>query len=163
MKSFFGFVFLFFFASHSLAQDQPHQPLPQADTTSGWQLVFSNPHYGFGKLAYFKNEANICYAYGGNGITNILFRSTDKGITWDSIAPVPFGIITFTTSMIGYSVPSSPHIVWKTTNGGQTWIAHDRKSVADGPIAFADKDTGLVFGASRTARTTDGGETWAEL
>ncbi len=163
MKTIIAFFFAAFFAGASLAQDQIHQQIPQADTTSGWKLVYSNPHYGFGKLIYFGGEVNICYAWAGNGTNNFLMRSTDKGITWDSLSQVPKGIIYFTSPLVGYSTPILQNIVWRTTDGGTSWTPHDRKSVAFGPIAFADKDTGLIFGVCCTARTTDAGETWKEL
>src|SRR5436190_15591415 len=112
MKTYIAFLFSAFFSSGVFAQNQIEQqtpPFPQTDTTSGWKLVFSNPNYGFGKFIYFGGENNICYAWAGNGTNNFLLRSLNKGITWDSLAIVPKGIVCFTSPLIGYSVPSSPN------------------------------------------------------
>ena len=164
MKTIIAFFFAVFFASTSLAQDQIQQTPPsvQTDTTSGWQLVFSNPRYSIGELQYFPE--NTVYATAYNGSIKLLMRSFDGGINWDTLTtPIPIGITYFISLLVGFSVPSSQNVVWKTTDGGGSWVAHDRNSISHGPIAFANKDTGVIFSASTMAITTDAGETWKEI
>ncbi len=164
IKIIFAFFFIAVLAGASLAQDQIHQQLPQADTTSGWQLVFSNPRYFIVGLQYFPE--NTVYAVASNKSILILMRSYNGGISWDTLStPIPTGDVTFTSVMTGYSSSDDPRMkfIWKTTDGGNSWQPHDRPSIASGRIAFADKDTGIVFGSGQMARTTNAGETWKEI
>ena len=165
MRLFSAFFFTAFFASVALAQDTTQQQAPvitQADTTSGWQLVFSNPKYSFGDLKFVTPDTGFIGAY--NGTNNIFLRTTNAGLTWDSLPiSVPSGVPYFITSQFWVSPDGNQNGVWKTTNGGQTWTPHDRKSIANGPVAFADNDTGVIFGFGQMARTTDAGETWREI
>ncbi|MDP4231697.1 MAG: T9SS type A sorting domain-containing protein, partial [Bacteroidota bacterium] len=145
------------FAQNSISQHLP--PAVQTDTTNGWQLVFSNPKYQFEFLQFPSRDTG--YAVASDLTKLILLRTTNQGIKWDSVSLPPVGIFTFTTTQVGYSAVNS-NIVYKTIDGGRSWQAHDRNSVAYGPIAFVNADTGFVFGSCCMARTTDAGETWNE-
>lgn len=151
------------------AHAQPSQTLsPLTDTTSGWHVVFSNPQYGMNShsidgLCFPSRDTG--YASAWNGTQGILLRSTNAGQTWDSIStPIPSGRPLFVTSLIGYSCggPTSG-TVWKTVDGGNSWIQQNRNSIASGPIAFGNEHTGVVFGVGQEAITTDGGQTWREV
>jgi photosystem II stability/assembly factor-like uncharacterized protein len=48
----------------------------------------------------------------------------------------------------------------RTTDGGLTWTATDDTTVADGRIAFADRQHAWIAGGSVLLHTVDGGETW---
>ena len=164
MKTIIAFFLAVFFTSASFAQDstqQQTQPITLADTTSGWQLIFSNPHYKIGHLRYFPPDTVYATASADGNL--FLMRSFDKGLTWDTLPnPIPLGYLYFTSSMIGYSSGASS-TVWKTTDGAKSWVAHDKNSVSGGPIVFANADTGIVFGSTSMARTTKAGETWIEI
>src|ERR1700747_2374191 len=100
---FLAFAFLaFFFASLALAQDTTSQKLnlPQTDTTSGWQLVFSNPKSQFEFLQFPSKDTG--YAVGSDLTKLILFRSVDQGTTWDSIGIPPVGKFTFISPSTGF-------------------------------------------------------------
>lgn len=164
MKTIIILVFLAFIASLCLAQDQIYQQFPQVDTTSGWTLVFSKPNYSIDRLQFFPE--NTVYAVASNKSFLILMRSSDRGISWDTLStPIPTGYVFFTSATTGYSSSDDPLIkyVWKTTDGGSSWQQHDRNSIATGPLRFADNDTGIIMAPSTTARTTDGGGTWKEI
>lgn len=54
-----------------------------------------------------------------------IFRSTDKGLTWQSsstpIAPAAITSVSFRNDQVGLAVTSSPFKIVRTTDGGQTW------------------------------------------
>jgi photosystem II stability/assembly factor-like uncharacterized protein len=173
MKFFIAFCFAVFFASSALAQDQK-QTLPLADTTSGWQLVYSEPGLFFTYLQYIPVPENpVIFAIARDNKLPalakkvILFRSTNSGLTWDSVSLPPFTparppSFYFISPEIGCcnSGVTVTDSVWKTTDGGRSWASHGRNSNAPGGIGFANTDTGICFGSSGFSRTTDGGETW---
>src|SRR5579872_2332527 len=107
MKSFIIIFLAAFLASSALAQDQTQQQTPpsvQTDTTSGWQLVFSNPKYFIHDLQYFPE--NTVYAVVDNslGLPLRLMRSFDGGVSWDTTlsTPIPTGVVYFTSPSTGY-------------------------------------------------------------
>jgi len=66
-------------------------------------------------------------------VHDILLRSTDAGLTWDSLpTPIPSGIPYFITPLFAVSSAASQNGVWKTTDGGKHGHLMIRKSVADG-------------------------------
>lgn len=110
-----------------------------------------------------------------------LFRTTNGGITWDSVALRPKSIcvwfgVSFPTQQVGYAVGGifktglRSNAVFKTTNGGQTWdsLANFPQGVANvnqqWGAYFKNASTGFVVGAKdMLTSTTDGGQTWVEL
>ncbi|HYM20689.1 MAG TPA: YCF48-related protein [Candidatus Kapabacteria bacterium] len=130
----------------------------QTDTTSGWQLVLSNPRYKFDYLKFFSLDTG--YAIAENGTTRILLRTFDGGLTWDTLStPIPSNPTVFVTPLVGFSESDFANGVYKTIDGGMSWQPYDRNSDAYGPIAFANIDTGLVMQGT-VARTTNGGTNW---
>jgi photosystem II stability/assembly factor-like uncharacterized protein len=169
MKNIIAFAFLVFFASASLAQEQIQEQLPasvQADTTSGWKINFSNPHYTFAYIKFFDQPENqIGYAVCGSGPGRfLLLRTTNIGETWDSLSTlVPALPVFFLTPQLGFCTSGNVDSVWKTTDGGQSWKASYRNTSHNGQLIFSNPDTGLVIGNNEVARTTDGGKTWKQI
>jgi photosystem II stability/assembly factor-like uncharacterized protein len=169
MKIFFIVLFAFF-ASAGFAQDTTQQQLPpsvQTDTTSGWQLVFTNPHYGnghyIGDLQFPSKDTG--YATGWNGSNLVLLRSTNAGLNWDSLpTPIAGYPVYFTSALIGYAAGRfADKLVWKTIDGGMSWKSYAENSNATGIFAFSNNDTGVLLGKDYTARTTDGGSAWSDI
>jgi len=99
---------------------------------------------------------------------NKLYVSFDSGNSW-SIFNATNNTITcsfFTSSLSGF-IGCSNGSVYKTTDGGNTWIL--KRSVNYIPadihqIYFIDSKTGFIsMGHSTILKTSDGGETWIEL
>ncbi|MBS1902457.1 MAG: T9SS type A sorting domain-containing protein [Bacteroidetes bacterium] len=148
-------------------QQQTTPAAPQGDSTSGWKIVYTYPYlpagYTLGGLQFPSKDTG--YVFGWNGANAVLLRSTDQGLTWDSLpTPLP-GDIVFVSSLVGYACAHDPNdkTVWKTIDGGMSWQSFNRASVASGPMTFACVDTGVVFGFAKNVRTSDGGKTWNEV
>lgn len=99
---------------------------------------------------------------------NTIVTSTDAGLTWYKQSytyPEWVMGVYFVTRQKGFAVGTNGKI-FKTTNGGDTWI----ESATINPqnilrrVSFADTLNGVAVGDIGTiARTTDGGETWTRV
>jgi len=115
------------------------------DHGQSWQLLRNTPNYcstqcGYDNIiAVHPTNANIVYI-GGNMISNgyrwggVVHKSTDGGATWQDMTPG-----TALNRMVHPDMhaiafrPGNPNDVWvgcdggifRTTNGGQTWAAHN--------------------------------------
>jgi photosystem II stability/assembly factor-like uncharacterized protein len=168
MKTYIAF-FIFCIASSCLAQNQIQQQFPtsvQADTTSGWKLVFSNPHYTFAYIKFFgipENQVGYVVCASGPGRL-LLLKTTNLGLTWDSLPTlVPALPVFFLTPQLGFCTSGNVDSVWKTTNGGLSWKASYRNTSHNGQLVFSNADTGLVISTDEVARTIDGGKSWAQI
>jgi photosystem II stability/assembly factor-like uncharacterized protein len=114
-----------------------------------------------------------------------LFRSRDRGETWEERVPPPQvinGNIAFVDGRTGWSLTAgSPAMgcmaqgfqIWRTTDGASTWekaYESDFNAVnaggCKGALAFVDADYGYIAVSARDARpailrTADGGRTWS--
>jgi len=118
-------------------------------------------------------------AYGLVG--NSFIKTTDGGNKWENIGAPVSGENTnqfvFVNENIGYCIAggdintsASVGSVFKTTNGGQTWIATNggKELMNDNlySIGFVDEKTGYVSGGYNdmaTFKTTNGGNTWTRI
>jgi photosystem II stability/assembly factor-like uncharacterized protein len=118
----------------------------EANTSSNLQDLFFVTH-------------NKGFIVGTNGT---LLQTTNGGLDWSII---PFNStknlrsIYFTDSLKGFLV--SDYELYKTEDGGQTWIS--QYSINGRDIHFVDQDTGYVFGNQKILTTNDGGLTWSSL
>ncbi|MDP4287429.1 MAG: T9SS type A sorting domain-containing protein, partial [Bacteroidota bacterium] len=109
---------------------------------------------------------------------SVLYRTTDLGITWDTVLrantlATKFAFINskvgFASGMIiDFNTLEETSTIDKTTDGGITWarVLTRHVTVHDGlnSIAFADSLHGLACGyEGLILRTTDGGTTWTEM
>lgn len=98
-----------------------------------------------------------------------LFRSTDRGSTWQR-RPLPFvqtTDVTFMDDHEGWVCGAQSATIWHTADGGATWQALPAITPAScRAIRFLDRNRGLLFAADPNDlvlvyRTSDGGRTWS--
>ncbi len=111
---------------------------------------------------------------GSAGISGVTFDqamySTDGGITWaiatNASSAVTFYSLSMVSSLVGYAA-CADHYVYKTTDGGASWIQVTQPIVSLSDLrtaSFLDENNGYVFGeAGLGYKTTDGGTTWTAL
>jgi len=105
--------------------------------------------------------------YGG-----YIYKTTNKGASWVQCLSSPatawgvFYSIFFTSSSVGYAQQASPNgLIFKTTDGGNTWNSTTTNSVnSPGQLFFTTASNGVF--TSNTGdiyRTTNGGASWNAL
>lgn len=117
-------------------------------------------------------------------VDQYLYRSTDRGATWEQrplpafVIGVPQSDISFVSDREGwFTTVGSPETqcnaqmvgIWHTTDAGTTWRALGSKGIADSQckagLSFVDPNRGFLGtwddnSAPLIYRTTDGGRTW---
>lgn len=126
------------------------------------------------------HRARSAYIATGGGATARVFRTSDRGRTW-SVAPTPLHAgdpasgafsVAFRDAAHGVVVGGkydAPHAdlpnVALTTDGGATWNAPDGTRPAGyfSAVAWVPRTaaTAVAVGLAGTARSTDGGRSWA--
>jgi photosystem II stability/assembly factor-like uncharacterized protein len=89
-----------------------------------------------------------------------ILLSTDRGISWQLINPdIILKNIWMFTAKVGFA--TSYNYIYKTINGGQTWLIPDSTAPGGGTcLKFYDQNHGVVFAGSKFWRTVDGGLHW---
>ena len=92
-----------------------------------------------------------------------ILRTTDGGLTWDSLSSDTFGLwdVHFVNTNVGMAVGGA---ILRTTNGGVTWDSlWTSADTSLYGVFLTDENTGTVVGTTGTIlRTTDGGTTWID-
>ena len=123
-------------------------------------------HYWLYSISYETN--NNVYVAG----ERCLYKSTDAGETWDTVAFYGFQnmgnrSVWFSNSSTGYVLSNylSSYLINKTTDGGSTWVQYNTGSYNDvKSIAFVNANTGIVVGRhTGVFRTTNGGVNWIKF
>ncbi len=101
------------------------------------------------------------------GGDDIIYKTTDGCETWEICLNnyVLFGMrdLAFSDDSTGFVVGYMPDIFLRTDDQGATWITDTFDvSINAGKLYFINADTGFVIG-SKILKTTDGGDTWAEV
>ena len=106
-----------------------------------------------------------------------LYESTNNGEDWTFLSsPKPGGDaknVTFLSDQLGFCIAggtpgtsSDPRDIYKTSDGGISWVKPTNAGInTNNPVyalSFANENVGYASG-DRTYKTTDGGETWAEV
>lgn len=106
-----------------------------------------------------------------------IWRTTDAGVTWTSSILKGLGhgngAPVFLTPTLGWLAtdlggdPAKPELRW-TFDGGSTWLEPIDLAEAAGietyqPMMFVDGQVGFISGGGIFQRTTDGGQTWADI
>ena len=157
MKSFFAFIFVVFFASITLAQDQTQQTLD----TQGWIKQNSGTTHGLVGVSFNSSDTGWVAA------ANIVLRTTDAGLHWSQIS-VPGGGILSISSVDGKTAWGGSYNndgkVYFTGDGGQTWIPQNTNSQPEGvtAISFPTRQNGFGVGHSFLIKTTNGGQEWTK-
>ena len=103
---------------------------------------------------------------------SLLFCNSYSQSGWvrvtDSIPNFTIGKIQFTSSNTGFAVGWYNNYLkggfLKTTNAGTNWIRKDSVSASIFKVKFFNVNTGIVtYKYSYARKTTDGGDTWADL
>ena len=114
-------------------------------------------------LSLFFIDANIGWVVGGGGTA---YKTIDGGENWISfwdslVGGINLTDVFFINSDIGWVVTAlSSGPMWKTTDGGNTWVEQVHPSGSTLSVHFTSADTGWVVGEDRIFTTTDGGENW---
>ncbi len=148
------------------------QPTALLRTTNGgynWNIVLPNQALGEFEII----ESNIVYARGSGYATDVfLFRSYDKGLTWDSL-PVAnawtgngISFVNKDTGWVGGTSGGLPYI-WRTTNAGVSWVVQSDDTGFGKVFFLKNKVNGEYVGWSifnyALWKTTNSGMNWAQI
>jgi photosystem II stability/assembly factor-like uncharacterized protein len=109
--------------------------------------------------------------------TNLVYKSTDLGLSWQKLPSCPLGpndnlyTIFFLDNNTGWISSHSNGVIYYTSNGGQTWSNRSPAKYNTGisDLMFFNGTTGYACGSTMNytttalAKTTDGGLTWDTL
>ena len=136
-------------------------------TTNGgnnW-VVISTSFYN----AIQKIDSVCAYARGGNTNSEKIYRTFNKGLTWDSVSESSnnaYTSISFINRDTGWisGFDGNNNLIWKTTNGGVTLVPVTY-SIGIGTLyMYREKVNGNYIGwhsnGVGTRKTTDGGVNW---
>lgn len=120
-------------------------------------LQFKNIYFSSVNTGFILGTTNI-----GNNINrNILLRTTNGGLHWDSISnPLNYSFNTFFFLNENTGFSGGPGTL-KTTNGGLTWAI--LSFIVSNPIyiKFFNANTGFSFSHNIFTKTTNGGINWS--
>ncbi len=106
-----------------------------------------------------------------SGESSAVYKTNNGGTTWtqQTLPTFAFAVyqIKFINSNIGYASGAANGNLFKTTDGGNTWIQLGQNMLQLGSIRefqFFNADTGIATTSQwKFLKTTDGGATWNEL
>ena len=141
-----------------------------ADGGATWEQIHDLRQKQVWSLASWAADSHVIAAGTEDGI----FLTRDGGENWTHISPQgysgpqPAVSLAFDPAHRNILYAGTPHLAWKTTNGGATWRSIHRGMHEDSDIFSIDVDRNrprrLFAGAcSGIYRSLDGGNTWASL
>lgn len=143
--------------------------LKSNDRGTTWSVIYRLPNTLIEGILIDRWDSNLVYIFTRKGI----FRSPNKGVTWEDIGKVLEGkdrIFRFTTAQSldkkGAFLYASRGSVWKTANGGSTWnqvpFLTSEGSVTVLAAAANPQNTSEIYYATPSTfyATKDNGATW---
>jgi photosystem II stability/assembly factor-like uncharacterized protein len=148
-----------------------------ARTTNGginWIHINNNYYNNYNAISIIGSSA--CWIAGGYSGSELIKRTTDAGLTWDSLyvgTNSMIGDLQFTNNNTGYYVNN--FFVKKTVNGGNSWVTTFDFGTfyLDNTLFFLNSLTGWVSSSSfdqysniyttKIVKTNDGGQNWTVL
>jgi len=135
-------------------------------TTDGGNIWIEQGEKTIYLLSCFFINENIGWVTGGRiHEGNIIYRTTDGGISWefqDSNVSGDLRSINFLNENFGFIVGGNG-LILKTVNGGNTWIQILSGTVKHlYQVKFLNNGLGWIVGGS-CLRTTNAGNTWQEI
>jgi photosystem II stability/assembly factor-like uncharacterized protein len=114
------------------------------------------------------NTGYICGSY-YSGFGTVLLKTTNAGNNWTAypFSFYSFNKVFFISPAVGFAVgllTQSTAAIWKTTDGGISWIQKLTESIGElQNVFFYDSNNGCVVGRyGLIYRTTDSGENWVQ-
>jgi photosystem II stability/assembly factor-like uncharacterized protein len=140
------------------------------DEGATWEQLHDLRHKQVWSLAALSADGNVIAAGTEEGV----FLTHDSGDNWTHISstrfvgPRPVVALAFDPAHRNVLYAGTPHLPWKTTDGGATWRVIRKGMPDDSDIFSIDVDGArprrLFAGAcSGIYRSLDGGNTWASL
>jgi len=127
--------------------------LKTIDGGNSWNHIYATSNYVLNTVHFINSDTGFV-----GGLLSTLFKTTDGGNTWNTvnIAANTISTIFFIDEFNGYV--GADNGIWKTTNGGQTWInvSTDLANV----IVFKNPGFGVAGGNSQISVTNNSGTTW---
>lgn len=116
------------------------------------KMLFPSASLGF----FYGGRSNESFSYGD------FYRTTDAGVTWTKIeADSEITALSFAGNQIGYYADFSNQI-FKTENGGESWVSVGNVSQPFSDMLFEDENTGYgVNVIGQILKTTNGGVAWS--
>ena len=140
------------------------------DGGESWRGVEAFNQKAVWALAHFAGDARIMVAGASDGV----YRSADAGHTWRRISPFsdaglkPVVSVAIHPKQSDVIYAGTPHLPWRTANGGRTWQSIHRGMLDDSDVFSIDIDARnpehvLASACSGIYRSLTGGALWAKL
>ena len=143
----------------------PGELLRSTDGGQNWSLLSNYLHYNMTEIAPHPSDSNIIYVSGDALVT----RTTDGGITWDSVdtgLPQMLGVycVSINPASPGILVCSNDNGIYRTTNAGGVWTQVDNhvcRHIEHNP-ANPNIAAGVTFSPYTIIISYDAGATWSD-
>ena len=153
----------------------PFRIVKTTDGGATWNAILTDNTYEFLDLAVDPLSPNTLYTVNENQVNFgiALYKSTDGGATWNvrnlglTTARVFSLTIDPVTPATVYALTSNSSgiVIFKTTNGGDTWSSISNATVTKLVIDPSNPQVlyGLSVNANQLLKSTDGGATWTTM
>lgn len=155
-----------------LSSDSPAYSgmLRSSDGGTTWRQVPEFRNQQVWAIVFKRSGSRVVAAGTGSGI----FASQDGGITWSRISPAddsrlrPIMSLTLDPRDSATLYAGTPHLAWKTSDGGASWHSVHAGMIDDSDIFSIQVDRNrplrvFVSACSGIYRSLNGGSTWTKL